>query len=121
MLRDRLGEIADELAVSDRIRKKILIVADEVFTNIVRYAYSSGGGTVDIFVEYDENTNRLVMTFSDSGVPFNPLEVPEPVLDQSVQERPIGGLGIHLVRQFADTMEYRRENDRNILVLRIHL
>lgn len=117
-LRDWLGGIIDGLTVSPKIRSQILIAADEVFTNIASYAYPTGGesGTIEIEVRLDNP--GLTVTFSDSGVPFNPLETPAPELEADVENRPIGGLGIFLVRKLMDSVEYRRENDRNVLLFR---
>jgi len=60
----------------------------------------------------------FVVEVSDNGKPFNPLDHPEPDLNQPLEERPIGGLGIHLIRKFVDQLAYRRDAGRNILTLR---
>jgi serine/threonine-protein kinase RsbW len=54
----------------------------------------------------------------DDGEPFNPLEAPEPDTEKSLEERTIGGLGIHLVRKLMDRLEYKREGERNLLTVR---
>lgn len=118
ILRNWLCDIIFNLGVSEKIQKKNLVAADEVFINISCYAYPAGGGTVDVSTEYDAEKNDLILTFSDSGIPFNPLMTANPDLDQPAESRPIGGLGVFLVRQFMDDVEYQRENDRNHLVLR---
>ena len=58
------------------------------------------------------------MEFEDRGREFNPLEIEEPDLDTPIENRQLGGLGIHLVRQMMDEAKYRREGDKNILMLR---
>jgi serine/threonine-protein kinase RsbW len=58
------------------------------------------------------------MEFEDRGREFNPLEVGEPDLDTPIEDRQLGGLGIHLVKNMVDLAQYRREGDRNILLLR---
>lgn len=118
VLRDWLVGIADALEISAKDRKEILVAADEIFTNISCYAYPSAVGTVEISIRYEPQAACLSLTFSDYGVPFNPLEKPEPDTAGPIEERPIGGLGIHLVRRFMDSVEYRRENGRNFLVLK---
>jgi anti-sigma regulatory factor (Ser/Thr protein kinase) len=60
----------------------------------------------------------VTVTVEDDGVPFNPLEATEPDLDRPLEERSIGGLGIHLVKNLMDDVEYRREAGRNYLVMR---
>jgi serine/threonine-protein kinase RsbW len=57
----------------------------------------------------------------DDGKPFNPLDAPEPDTNQLLEERPIGGLGIHLVRKNVDELEYRRQKDKNILIMKLKL
>jgi len=54
----------------------------------------------------------------DDGRQFNPLELPEPDLEKKLEERPIGGLGIHLVRNLMDELEYRRTHNKNILIMK---
>jgi len=58
------------------------------------------------------------MEFEDRGREFNPLEISEPDLDTPIENRQLGGLGIHLVKKMMDEAQYRREGDRNILMLR---
>lgn len=118
MLKDWLGGIADELEISSSVRNQIMVAADEIFTNIATHAYPQSSGTVETAVEFNAADQNLTMTFSDSGVPFDPLEIAEPNVNLPPEERPIGGLGIFLVRKFMDSVEYRCENERNILVLR---
>ena len=59
-----------------------------------------------------------MLTVTDDGHPFDPREVPEPDIQLPVEERPVGGLGIHLLRKMSDRMEYGREGGRNRLCLR---
>lgn len=120
-LQDWIGEIARELSVPENVQYQIFAAADEIFTNITDYAYPPESGNANeprvcIAVEFHENENRLVLSFSDTGIAFDPLQTPRPELDKPLQERSAGGLGIFLVRQFMDSVRYRREGDRNILV-----
>ena len=112
-----LNDIADELAMPDKSRKQLLIVADEIFTNITSYGYPSGGGTASVSVDFDLSQAALTLSFSDNGIPFNPLEAPSPDVSKPIEEREIGGLGILLVKKMMDSVAYRRENDCNVLVL----
>lgn len=121
VIRERLGEIAAELDIPAKIRNQILVMADEIFTNIVLYGYPEGGGTADVSIDFEPEKNSLVLKLSDAGIPFNPLEIPAPELDRSMSEDRLGGFGIHLVRKYADVMEYSHENGRNILVLKKHI
>ena len=64
-----------------------------------------------------ENPGRIRMTFRDEGIPFNPLKVLEADTTLSLEERQLGGLGIHLVRKMTDAMDYSYENGQNVLVV----
>jgi sigma-B regulation protein RsbU (phosphoserine phosphatase) len=97
------------------LKAQIQVVAEEVFTNIVNYAYIKPGGKAVISIKTGD---EVKIKFEDFGLPFNPLEKPVPVLDRASKNREIGGLGIHLVRQFMDTVEYSRAGNRNILIMK---
>jgi anti-sigma regulatory factor (Ser/Thr protein kinase) len=61
--------------------------------------------------------DTLTIQVADDGVPFNPVDAPPPDLDLPIEERPIGGLGIHIVRSLVDTIEHRRDDGRNVLTM----
>ena len=69
-----------------------------------------------MLVECDKS-DKLVFTITDSGVPFDPTQQADPDITLSVEERAIGGLGIHLVRQLMDDIRYERKDNKNILTL----
>ena len=122
-LRNWLDRIADELDITQRIRYQILVAVDEVFTNIAHYAYPTDdkpaqSDSVTIEVLFDRSTSCLFVVFTDFGIPFNPLNVPTPNLNVEPEVRPIGGLGIFLVRHLMDVVEYERKENRNILTVR---
>lgn len=90
---------------------------DEVVTNIVSYAFDDvEDHAIDISLRLLEDLLEAEVT--DHGRPFNPFDAPAPELDAPVEARPIGGLGIHLVREMMDTMDYRREAGANVLLLK---
>ena len=89
------------------IRTLIDVAVEEIFVNIASYAYTSDEGVA----------RRVVITFKDSGVPYDPLENPDPDISLSAEERSVGGLGIFLVKQIMDKVGYRYENGQNILTL----
>ena len=97
-----------------KIRNRISIAVDEIFANIARYAYhpATGAATVRITVAED-----VTIEFEDQGMAYNPLTAGEPDITLSVEEREIGGLGIYLVKNLMDSVEYRREDGKNILVI----
>ena len=93
------------------------LVVEEIATNCIKYGYDDSKNHV-IEVKLALSGNALVVTVVDDGHPFNPLEAREPDLSVAVEERPIGGLGIYLLRQLCDGMEYVREGGKNRLTLR---
>lgn len=92
------------------------LVIEEIAVNVVNYAYPEG---VEGFLDIDITaTDDLVtITFSDGGIPFNPLAKEDPDTTLSLEKRPIGGLGILLVKKMMDDVAYRYEDGRNILTL----
>jgi len=89
---------------------------DEVVTNVICYAFSDAQEhPIRVRLSLDEDVLRAEVT--DEGRPFNPLNVPAPDLDAPVEERRIGGLGMHIVREMMDDLEYRREGSKNVLTL----
>ena len=98
-----------------KIQNQIGIAVDEIFSNIARYAYhpETGGATVRVTV--DEN---ITIEFEDSGTPYNPLTEENPDTTLSAEEREPGGLGIFMVKNLMDSVEYRREGSKNILTIR---
>jgi len=104
-----------KLKFNDEIQNKIEMAAEEIFTNIANYAYNNEGGKVKISVSIADG---IKITFEDTGSPFNPTEHPAPDLDKPIKDREIGGLGLFMVKKLMDSVEYTRENDRNILIIR---
>lgn len=89
---------------------------DELMTNYVAYAYHRVKRP-RMLVTLRAFANKLVLVVTDSGPPFNPLEAPEADLTSEMDERRVGGMGLHLVRQYADRIDYRCIDDQNILSL----
>lgn len=107
-----LPVVAEQAALEFTLR----LVLEELVVNVVNYAYGEGGdGPLDITVE--NRDDAIVITLTDQGVPFNPLEQEAPDTDLPPEERPIGGLGIFLVREMMDNVSYRYEDGHNILTV----
>lgn len=99
---------------------QIHLVLEELAVNTANYGYPDGvgaeGGVIDIRISSDQGS--LTIQYSDNGTAFNPFEeAPSPDIDASVEERRIGGLGVHFVRSMMDEVGYRREGDRNHITL----
>ena len=92
---------------------KINLAVEEVFVNIVKYAYTEQKGICFITMNYTGNS--IEFTFEDNGNPFNPLEKELPDVTLPKEKRNIGGLGIYLVQKTMDKVEYKYENNKNIL------
>lgn len=100
-----------DCAVKQQIQ--ICVAVEEIFINIANYAYATVVGNVVIEMSCGNNTADI--TFTDKGVPFDPLVKEEPDITLTAEERPIGGLGILMVKKTMDKVTYRRENGCNIL------
>ena len=94
----------------------VSLALEELVTNIIKYGYDDAAGH-EIGVDLAWNDGELRLTVRDDGHPFDPLSAPAPDLDLPVDERPVGGLGLHLVRQFFPEARYRREGECNVLEL----
>jgi len=93
------------------------LALEEAVVNVIDYGYPAGTKG-EIHIEAQANEQRLKFTITDSGVPFDPTAKEEVDTTLSAEERPIGGLGIHLVRQIMDSINYERLNGHNVLTLR---
>jgi len=94
------------------------LVIEEVFVNIASYAYHPDKGSATFCVDFEDEPEAVIMTFIDSGKPYNPLEKPDPDLTLDIDEREIGGLGIFLVKKNVDEIFYERAGEKNILRLK---
>jgi anti-sigma regulatory factor (Ser/Thr protein kinase) len=91
---------------------------DEMAANSIRHAYAAAeAGDRHVWVELDVAESALRATVTDEGPPFNPLEAEAPDLTLAIEERGIGGLGIHIVRTMMDGVEYERTGVRNIVTM----
>lgn len=105
------------LGCSDDAWMQIKLAIDEIFGNICYYAYGSDSGPVKVSVGMSEDNKSVLLTFSDSGIPYDPLEADIPDVELDGDERPIGGLGIFLVRELMDDITYEYKDGNNILCL----
>jgi len=103
--------------ISGRLRYHLLVSIEEILTNIIKYGFDEEG-VHPIHITFRRVEEQIEMEFEDRGREFNPLEIGDPDLDSPIEDRQLGGLGIHLVKKMVDEAKYRREGDRNILLLR---
>lgn len=105
---------------SDR-RVEVLVAAEEIFVNIAHYAYPEGDGRVRVTCLLGDAPACIFVRFADSGVPYNPLERPDPDVHAPLEERQIGGLGIFMVKNSMDAVRYRFVRGRNVLTIQRRL
>lgn len=107
-------------AVAAKPAYRLNLAVDEFVNNAVDYGYADGRAG-EIGVRLRHLGDALELTLSDDGDAFDPFNAPPPDLSGALEERRIGGLGVHLVRTLADSFAYRREGGRNIVTLRLSL
>jgi serine/threonine-protein kinase RsbW len=119
---ERLVEFVSGCANEHGIdRKRIVeieISTEEALVNIFNYAYQGTDGDVTVVCKSDDN-DKFMIEIEDSGIPFNLLTLKEPDTDLDISDRKIGGLGIFLMRKLMDDVQYRREEDKNLLTLAV--
>ncbi len=108
----RSGAVAAQVPAEEL--EKLDLVLEEILMNIARYAYVPGTGAAEVAVAAD-GPGRVSVEIADWGNAFNPLDVEPPDFSRGLAERPIGGLGVFLIRSLVNSIDYRREADRNIL------
>ena len=89
--------------------------------DLIDFAYENSIGNIDIICDEIIEKKGLRIKIIDNGFPFNPLLKEEPDLNVSIEEREIGGLGIFLVKNVMDKIDYKRENKKNIIILEKYL
>ena len=100
------------------LTNKIEVAIDEILTNISLHAYAPGSGNIDIDYSLDDHSRLFTVVITDEGVAFDPLEKEDPDVSLSEKERPIGGLGIYIVKNVMDEVTYSRVGNKNVLTLK---
>ncbi len=113
---DSVSSCARALGFNAERIGELELVMEEVLVNIFKYAYG-GKEPGEVTISCSEDGGNLVMDVVDSGVPFDPLTASDPDITAGVDERPVGGLGIYLIKKLMDKVKYRREEGRNRLTL----
>lgn len=119
--KQKLLKALRKFARDHRLPKKVLQSADlaleEHLTNLMNYGFEDAQ-VHQIFIRLEMVNGGFQVEVEDDGKAFNPLEFPAPDLTLPLSERPVGGLGIHLIRSFMDELNYRREGGRNLFQMR---
>lgn len=110
-----IEEQLEMLGCSMKAQMQLSIAVDEIFSNIAHYAYPQGGGEATVRLEASADGRQAILTFIDQGTPYDPLAKEDPDITLAAEDRPIGGLGIFMVKKSMDALSYRFENGQNIL------
>ncbi len=111
-----IESFGDDAGLDNKTVFEINLIMDELFTNITNYAYSDDNTHyIDIFIDKDDN--NITLRIIDDGLEFNPLKKEKVNTETNLDDRNIGGLGIHIVRQKTDSIFYERKDDKNILTM----
>lgn len=117
----RLAEELENFGVKNKLTTKLILALnlalEEAFSNIILHNYQSCDQDKKVEIQCSIANSKLTISIKDEGQPFDPLSMKEVDTSQSLKQRQIGGLGIHIIRQIMDQVEYRRENNQNILTL----
>ena len=108
--------------VARGVRDDVRLIVEELASNAIEYGGADAPvGQHELSVDIAIEGELLTLRFSDDGAAFDPTGTPSPDLEADIDERPIGGLGLHLIKQLAEQISYRRENGFNLLtvILRI--
>ena len=100
-----------------KARTLIDVAIDELFGNIARYAYDPGTGQATVRVDVDREIPAVRVTFIDRGRPYDPLAKADPDVTLSAEDRPVGGLGIFMVKKTMDDVRYEYKDGQNILTV----
>jgi sigma-B regulation protein RsbU (phosphoserine phosphatase) len=119
-LNDFVAEVCEAVGLDSIVAMQVKLAIEEAVVNVMKYAYPQGTRG-DVTIEAVSNDVRLKFTIIDSGKPFDPTVLPEVDTTLPAKERRIGGLGIHIVRQFMDSINYERSGNLNILAIRKNL
>jgi anti-sigma regulatory factor (Ser/Thr protein kinase) len=118
---ERLNRVLEEYAKLYHLPSNVLfainLALEEIITNVISYGYRDDDEH-DITIRINFNQGHLNIEVEDDGLPFNPLEAPEPDLKKPLEEREVGGLGIHLVRNLMEGLEYKRLEGKNLLIMK---
>lgn len=117
VITDFVEQIGAELELKPSLVMSLNLVLEEAISNIILYAYPQRMGEL-ITIMVEKTDNMLIFTITDKGVVFDPTVVPEADIMLSVQERPIGGLGIYLIKKIMNEVEYQRIDGNNVFTLK---
>lgn len=119
-LADAVGQFGARNDLPAKRVGDLQLVMEELVVNAITHGFPQGGEhTIHIELRFEDEC--ISARIADDGIPFDPLQAKPPDTTQNVADRPIGGLGVHLVKMISDKLDYRREGNNNILQVEIRL
>lgn len=112
-----IDEKLEEAGASMKAEMQINIVIDEIFSNIAKYGYASGKGDATVTLDILQDPLRAEITFINSGEPYDPLAQEDPDIHAALDDRPMGGLGILIIKKTMDDVSYEFKDKQNILTV----
>ena len=113
-----VDNFCDEQKIDESFKNNLLVVADELYSNIVKYGYEDKGGEIFTRLLFNKDKNEFVFTIIDRAPEFNQLEINNSPLQGESNNQPVGGLGILIVKKIMTDCAYDHINNKNILVLK---
>jgi anti-sigma regulatory factor (Ser/Thr protein kinase) len=114
---EELEDWCHDQSISEDIAFQLDLVLDEMVSNVIRHGIKDSGQHI-IEVNLHRDGQQLILEIEDDGIPFNPFDAPVPDITKSIEERRPGGLGVFLVRQMMDSLDYERRNGKNYLLIK---
>lgn len=116
-LKEVLHEYCEFRELPSNVVFALTLSLDEIVTNVISYGYDDRGEHhIDVALRSGQGV--IEVSVVDDGKPFNPLEIRTPDLNRPIDERPVGGLGIYLVKTYMSELEYKRVGVKNCLIMR---
>lgn len=116
-LNDFVHQIIQNSPCTEQQQIQIDLVVEELFVNIVNYAYPDSMGMVQVECKLSGDAGQVIIQFKDQGIEFNPLAKKEIDVHDRFERRPVGGLGIYLAKKYTNSIEYERADGSNVLTI----
>ena len=116
-----VDEALEEQACPMRIQMEVDVAVEELFVNVAHYAYGDQVGQVSIDLNFEDDSKTVMIRFSDSGMPYNPLDRDDPDITLPAEKREVGGLGIYMVKKSMDDFTYEYSGGMNHTTIRKRL
>jgi len=113
VIRKHVQKAAADAGLEKKDSYRLLLAVDEVATNIITHGYLEAGVDGRLEVKVEADGGHLTIALGDTGPAFDPTKVPEPDVNQPVEERKVGGMGLYLAIRNVDQFRYQRVGDQN--------